>query len=390
MKHPRNLLCVVQYEANTGFAWNYIEGLYAGLADLLGGHSVTTYVSYAAIPSPPRPLAGSAARAIALDVRLNSWRSIRSTLGAIRQLDIDTVYFTDFGSWHWALPLLRAAGVRWIVAHDHTSGHRDPPTGLKWILKWIRARIPGTSADRILTVSEFVARRQRNVALAPAHRVFSILNGLSLPDLDAPHTSHPLPGLDPERPIVTCVCRAAPEKGVDVLFRAFDRLLRDWPSGQPRPVLAYVGDGPAMPALTALRNTLSCAADIQMVGYRHDVGAFLRAASVCVVPSLWEDACPLGVLEPMAWGKPVIASAVGGVPEEINSPHVGVLVPKGDEQALADAITALLHDEARRVSIGRAARARIAHELSREHHLAAIAAHLQRADTQHPVALNSR
>ena len=42
------------------------------------------------------------------------------------------------------------------------------------------------------------------------------------------------------------------------------------------------------------------------------------------------------------------------------------------------------------VSIGRAARARIAHELSREHHLAAIAAHLQRADSQHPVALNSR
>jgi glycosyltransferase involved in cell wall biosynthesis len=92
----------------------------------------------------------------------------------------------------------------------------------------------------------------------------------------------------------------------------------------------------------------------------------------------------------MAWGKPVVASAVGGVPEDINSPHVGVLVPKGNEQALADAITALLQDEPRRVAIGRAARARIAHELSREHHLAAIAAHLQRADPTHPVALNSR
>ncbi|MCO4100699.1 MAG: glycosyltransferase family 4 protein [Gemmatimonas sp.] len=366
------------YPANTGFAWNYIEGLYAGVSDLLSQEGVSTFVAYPTIKSPPIPLEGSSATPVLLDASLGTIRSIVSTMAAIRRLKIDTLYFTDFGMWHWALPLLRLSGATWIVAHDHTSGHRDIPTGVRRALKWIKARIPGMTADRILTVSEFVARRQRDVSMAPPSRVFTVLNGLSLPKTDGEFHEQLLPSAYDGRPIVTCVCRAAPEKGVDVLFRAFDSLHKDWPDAHPRPVLVYVGDGPALPQLEVLRKSLSSAGDIHLTGYRSDVHAFLRMATVCVVPSLWEDACPLGVLEPMAWGKPVVASAVGGVPEEINSPDVGVLVPKGDERALAGALHDLLIDPARRDQIGRAARSRIANDLSRTQHLATIASHVRR------------
>ena len=381
-KSPRSLLCVVPYPANTGFAWNYIEGLYAGVSDLLSQEGISTFVAYPIIEAPPIPLQESSATPVLLDASLGTIRSIVSTMVAIRRLKVDTLYFTDFGMWHWALPLLRLSGAKWIVAHDHTSGHRDIPTGLKRTFKWIKARIPGMTADRILTVSEFVARRQRDVSLAPPRRVFTVLNGLPLPKTNGEWDKQLLPSVFDGRPIVTCVCRAAPEKGVDVLFRAFDSLLHAWPATHPRPVLVYVGDGPAMSQLEVLRESLPSANDIHLAGYRSDVHAFLRLATVCAVPSLWEDACPLGVLEPMAWGKPVVASAVGGVPEEINSPDVGVLVPKGDERTLAGALRDLLLDDARRDLIGRAARLRIANELSRGKHLASIASHIRRVSPE--------
>ena len=159
-------------------------------------------------------------------------------------------------------------------------------------------------------------------------------------------------------------------------MRAFDRLLAGWPDHTPRPLLVYIGDGPAMGMLRELRDTLATADSMRFLGYQQDVDRWLRAATICVVPSVWEDACPLSVLEAMALGKPVIASAVGGVPEEINSPEVGVLVPKGDVEHLASAMRALLQDETRREQVGRAARHRIAHELTRDAHLAAIVLHL--------------
>jgi glycosyltransferase involved in cell wall biosynthesis len=350
--------------------------LYAGVADLLAAKGIETYVAYTCITEAPRPLQGSHAVPLSVDASLGSVSSILAVIRVIRRERIDAMYFTDVATWHWALPLLRLAGVRWIVSHDHTSGHRDAARGVKRAMKWVRSRLPGVTADRILTVSEYVARRQREVALAPPRRVFPILNGLAPPPLTSADDEAPEQLADPRRPLVVCACRAAAEKGVDVLMCAFDILLSDWEPQQPRPLLVYIGDGPAMGALRELKESLPATDDIRLLGYRQDVERWLRRAAVCVVPSVWEDACPLSVLEAMALGKAVVASAVGGVPEEINSPAVGILVPKGDPQRLASAMRELLLDEDRRKQIGMAARRRIERELTREGHLRAIVAHL--------------
>jgi glycosyltransferase involved in cell wall biosynthesis len=370
MNRGEALLCVVHYPSNTGFAWNYIEGLYADVADALHADGVKTYVSYPAFRGPPVPLAGRVTEPIVLDATLESWSSVVATVRAVRRLRIRTIYFTDRGWRHWAFPLLRVAGVRRIVAHDHTSGERQAPRGTKRAAKWIRARIPWISADLMVTVSDYVARRDRDVSLVPARRITRLWNGIELPVHlnDAP----PLDEMAAGRPVVLCVCRAAREKGVEHLLRAFDMVLAAWPGGAIRPLLVYVGAGPELDALRALRDSLPSGDDIIFTGYRDDAQRFIAHATLSVVPSVWQDACPLGVLEPMSHGKPVIASAVGGVPEQINSPEVGVLVPPGNSEALADAITRLLRDPEQRAAIGAAARARITQHFDRATQIASL------------------
>jgi glycosyltransferase involved in cell wall biosynthesis len=372
LKRGEALLCVTHFSSNAGFAWNYFEGMYADIADALYVDGVKTYVSYSSMPSLPARLAGRVTEPIRLDATLDSWSSIVATVRAVRRLRLRTIYFTDRGWWHWAFPILRLAGVRRIVAHDHTSGERHSPRGLKRAAKWIRARIPWMSADLTIAVSEYVARRHRDVGVAPTRRIARLWYGIELPATEV--VPPPIPEMTDGRPVVVCVCRAAREKGVDHLLRAFDIVLAGWPNGAARPRLVYVGSGPQLEELRVLRDSLPSREDIIFAGYRDDAQRFIAHATLSVVPSVWQDACPLGVLEPMAHAKPVIASAVGGVPDEIDSPEVGVLVPPADSQALADAITRLLRDPARRASIGTAARARIVRHFDRATQIASLVA----------------
>jgi glycosyltransferase involved in cell wall biosynthesis len=364
------VLCVVHYPSNTGFAWTYFEGLYAGIAEALARDGIRTLVSYPVIEQPPKRLIGTKAEPIVLDASLLSVASVLATIREARKRNIRTIYFTDRGWWHWSFPLLRLAGIRRIVSHDHTSGARTVPRGLKRFAKWLKARIPGTSADLTIGVSEYVAHRLRDVVMIPPDRVVRLWYGIEMPG--STPGAPPLPEMGDGRPVVLCVCRAAAEKGVDHLIRAFDTAVSVWPDTLPRPRLVYVGDGPELANLRKLAASLPSRDDVVFTGYRSDVPSFLAHATVSVVPSVWQDACPLGVLEPMAHGKPVIASAVGGVPDEINNADVGELVPPGDSDALARALTAMLHDAPRRARIGAAARERIAKHFNRAEQMAAL------------------
>src|SRR5438270_710114 len=89
MRSPRGaLLCVSNYRANRGFAWDFIEGLYARIADNLAKQSIPTLVAYPSIPSAPRSLEGSAARAVALDCSLDTPESVNATTQLIRDENV--------------------------------------------------------------------------------------------------------------------------------------------------------------------------------------------------------------------------------------------------------------------------------------------------------------
>jgi glycosyltransferase involved in cell wall biosynthesis len=356
------LLCVCNYPSNTGYAWDFIESLYAEIARRLEPHGLRTLVAYPQIDQSPRTLAGSPAVPIALDARLTSWQSLRATAAVAGRENVVVAYFTDHPAWSSSYALLRLAGVRSIIVHDHSSGQRSVPRGIRRAVKWVIGRSPGIVADVVVAVSDFVARRQMETGLIPASRVVRVWNGTvvpSLPDVDD-RPLHRALHLAVERPAIVCACRAAAEKGVPVLLKSFDLLLRRWSPARPRPILVYMGDGPQFAEIQQVRAELDAKEDIVLAGYRRDAPALIAGADICAMPSLWQDALPLAVMQPMALGRPVVASAVGGIPEMIVQGETGLLVPPHDEPALAAALEQLLLDPSLRLRLGQAARRRVA------------------------------
>jgi glycosyltransferase involved in cell wall biosynthesis len=110
--------------------------------------------------------------------------------------------------------------------------------------------------------------------------------------------------------------------------------------------------------LEARAAALGVAARVHFLGWRSDVARVMGAADVVVLPSLAEG-LPLAVLEAMACGRPVVASAVGGVPEAVVDGRTGLLVPPGDAGALAEAIQRVLEDPAAGRRMGAEGRRRL-------------------------------
>jgi glycosyltransferase involved in cell wall biosynthesis len=226
------------------------------------------------------------------------------------------------------------------------------------VIKRAAVNLPGVAADIVIAVSDFVAGRDKAVTLLAPEKIRRVWNGV---DEVEPGSEDDRPdirsllGLSPDTAVIGCACRATRDKGVDVLFKAFDRV----PSSPDKPaVLAYIGTGPKFNELAELRSGLACGARIYMVGYQPGAAALLRTASVCAVPSVWQDAFPLAVLEMMARGRAVVATRVGGVPEMIEDSVSGILVPPDDVGALAQALTRVLASPQQQNALGRAARQR--------------------------------
>ncbi len=144
-------------------------------------------------------------------------------------------------------------------------------------------------------------------------------------------------GIAPDAPLIVSVGRLHPQKGYALLVEASTR----WRTRRPAPVVAIAGTGPLYMTLAAqISNTR---APVLLLGYREDVADLLAAADLAVVSSVWE-ARQLFAQEAMRAGVPLVATAVGGLPDLVGDG--GLLVPPGDADALDAAVTRMLDDPA--------------------------------------------
>lgn len=165
--------------------------------------------------------------------------------------------------------------------------------------------------------------------------------------------------------LFVATARLVGEKGIRYAIRALAAL-----EGRRDELLVVVGDGPERPELEELSRGLGVARRVLFVGAKlpQEVAAYLNAADVYLLPTERDESGgPLALLEAMASGLPVVASARGTVPDVVDVPgENGVLVPPADVPALTDAMQALRDDRELGRRIGEAARRRIASDLTLE------------------------
>jgi len=126
---------------------------------------------------------------------------------------------------------------------------------------------------------------------------------------------------------------------------------------EPRLVLLAVGQGPLRDEVHALHERLGLGDRFKLLGYRGDVPRLLGAADFFLLGSAHEG-MPVAVMEALAAGVPVVATAVGGIPDAVESGVQGLVVPPHDSGALADAIVRMTREDALREDMGIAARER--------------------------------
>ena len=170
-----------------------------------------------------------------------------------------------------------------------------------------------------------------------------------------------------DRPLLVSIGRLKDPKDFRTLLRAV-ALLRDVPFDAK-----IVGDGPDRALLETEIDRLGLRDTVELVGERNDVPAILAAAD-CFVLASTSEGLPLSILEAMAAGLPVVASAVGGVHEVVTDNVTGFLVPPREPEALAAPLAGLLRDPDLRERLGAAARADVKARFSvsrvQEEHLA--------------------
>ncbi|WP_329085707.1 MULTISPECIES: glycosyltransferase [unclassified Streptosporangium] len=258
----------------------------------------------------------------------------------MRRLRPDVLHAFLYHAYVVGAPIAWLAGVPVIVA------------GRRSLSVFKRVRYGSHTLERVATRltrhvvanAVAVAEDARRVEGLTPEKISVIYNGLPesafLPAVPA--------SIVTDLPVVCCVASLRAHKGHRCLVEAVALLAA---RGTPC-TLVLAGEGPERDALA--RQAASLGVDLRLLGLRRDIEALMRRASVVVLASLHEGMSN-AVMEAMAAGKPIVATAVGGTCELLNGR--GLLIPPQDPQALAESLERVLRDPGLGVSLGGAARA---------------------------------
>jgi glycosyltransferase involved in cell wall biosynthesis len=242
------------------------------------------------------------------------------------------------------------ARVPAVIATQQLFSEIRDPRGV------LRQRVIAAGVDRYIAVSSDMARRLGSTPLFPEKKIRIIPNAVraetfALARREAPGS--PGDGM----PVVLTLARLDRQKGLPVLLEAASRV--------PEARFLVAGEGPERPMLEAEIRRLELGGRVTLLGHRDDVPRLLADCDLFVLPSLYEG-LPVSVLEAMAAGRPVVATAIGGTDEAVVDGETGLLVAPGNAEALAKKIREVLADPVLARRLGDAGRQRVVREFSAE------------------------
>jgi len=358
----RPLICHVIYRLDYGGLENGLINVINGLAEKDYDHLIITLAGFSQYGDRLREGVGveSANKKEGLDfwVYLRLWRRFREVKPAI-------VHTRNLSTLEAQLPAL-LAGVKHRVHGEHGRDMHDldnTRSRYRILRKFFRFIV-----QRYVTVSRELEHYLTDIVGIPPGRVTRICNGVDVGkfntrDRDRCETLVQAP-FDPRGKIVIgAVGRMQAVKDPMTLARAFIQLLGECPGGAEEFALVMVGDGPLRVQLIELFEEAGVSALTWLPGSRDDTPALLQTFDVFALPSLAEGISNT-ILEAMACGLPVVATAVGGNSELVLDGKTGCLVPRADPAALARGIKAYAKDPELRARHGAAGRERACNEFS--------------------------
>ncbi len=225
--------------------------------------------------------------------------------------------------------------------------HLDVPTVSRRAL--LRQRVLGRAVEVWVAVSDSVAEGvARRVPVATA-RLVVVRNGIDMSPFDGASCDHQtreaLGGVE-GNPLIVVPAQLRPSKGHVDLLEAV--------ASVPAATFALVGEGPEFDAIAARIVEQGHADRVRLCGFRRDMAAVLACADVVVLPSR-QEGLSLALLESMAAGRPIVATAVGGTGQALVDGVTGILAPPREPERLARAINDILSDPRRAADLGTAA-----------------------------------
>ncbi|HEY3181004.1 MAG TPA: TIGR03088 family PEP-CTERM/XrtA system glycosyltransferase [Casimicrobiaceae bacterium] len=288
--------------------------------------------------------------------RVGIWRVRRQIYQLCQRLRPAVLHTRNLSGLDALFPA-RLAGVAQCVHGEHGWDVGDL-TGDHWKPALLR-RLHSPLIDRYVTVSKDLERYLVNRVGVSAARISQIYNGVDT-ERFVPAAKKPtgvLPGgfADDGRIVIGTVGRIQSVKDQATLVRAFAELINTQPHLRERVRLAIVGDGPLLADLRALISALALESLAWLPGATADVPRILQTFDMFVLPSLAEGVSNT-ILEAMATGLPILASAVGGNVEIVEDGATGRLFQPGDVEALTRFMAAYLGNPQLRDTHGRASR----------------------------------
>jgi glycosyltransferase involved in cell wall biosynthesis len=330
---PLRVLYLVDHARTVGGAERFVAGLATSVprdkvepwvcSTRYGHHPALTQLAAAGVPH------------VGLG-RTGTWQLQRflPLVRLLRRKRFDVVHANMFGSNLWGALLGRACRVPVVLAHEHTWSFAGDALRI-----WLDRHVIATLATRLIAVSQADRERMISIEGVPEEKV------VVMPLAHVPH-SDPTTGnirselgLKTNTPLVAVAAVMRPQKALEVMLDAHALMLERVPDAH----LAIAGDGPCRAQLVEHVNRLGIRDSVHLLGIREDVDAILRAADVAAMSSDYEGV-PLFALECINAGTPLVATAVGGLPEVIDEGRTGLLVPPRDPVALAQAIERVLTD----------------------------------------------
>jgi L-malate glycosyltransferase len=240
-----------------------------------------------------------------------------------------------------------------LVASRRVDFHLKGNRMSRWKYRQVDCFICASEAIRQMLVSDGV----------PAERAVTVHEGIDLGRVEAapPAKLHEEFWLPHHAPLIGNVAALVPHKGHRHLVEAAAAVVRQMPDAR----FMIAGEGELRPAVERQIKEHHLEKHVLLAGFRPDVLSLHKAFDIFVMSSVTEG-LGTSLLDAMACGKPIVATATGGIPEDVVDGQTGMLVPPRDHEAIASAIVKLLKDPAMRQRMGAAGLARVRQKFSAE------------------------